>query len=575
MTDFQNLGLEKRRINDAPILSDLLIYKNKFQKKIVGFFDHLEKGYNKNPFIILPPAYAETKKDYLSLSYYLVVNGFNVIRYDNTYQLGESEGDIRHSRLMKMTNDLRATLDYVEARFRTEEIAVFASSLAARIAMRIASEDRRIKFLMSLVGVANLQNSLKLIYRKDLIKEYKKGVRWGSTDIMGFEIEDDFLGEAINENFYSINDTINEAQKLKIPIVYLVAENDAWIDFDDAKRIFDNTASSIKEFVVVPTALHQLQENPKLARSIIMNIALYAVKYFKKKKKQARINNLYEPKIRHIVWQNKRETLRLKKMGVITKESEISFWDKYLSKYVSIMKSEDFKEHLSFLLELMGIIKPGMKILDAGCGNGHFGAWLLTHILNKQNNDPMLFDYKNPLVYIGLDFISSALEEASKHHEALLKNFAENNKEKIAEYIRCEYILSDLEKNIMIPKNSIDKICCNFVISYVNSDIKALNRLSNLLKSGGRIVVSSLKPYADLSLIYSNYASQVETEDELTEGRKLLSAAGQIRQKEKEGHYRFYTVEELLSLVKKTKLVGAKAYRSFGNQANIVVAEKK
>ena len=47
----------------------------------------------KTPLIIIPSAYAETKKDALHLSYYLVANGFQVLRYDNTNHTGESDAE--------------------------------------------------------------------------------------------------------------------------------------------------------------------------------------------------------------------------------------------------------------------------------------------------------------------------------------------------------------------------------------------------------------------------------------------------------------------------------------------------
>ena len=62
--------------------------------KIVGYYDYIVGSeFKKKDFIIIPPAYGETKKDYISLSYYLVINGFHVIRYDATNHAGESDGE--------------------------------------------------------------------------------------------------------------------------------------------------------------------------------------------------------------------------------------------------------------------------------------------------------------------------------------------------------------------------------------------------------------------------------------------------------------------------------------------------
>ena len=60
----------------------------------------------------------------------------------------------------------------------------------------------------------------------------------------------------------------------------------------------------------------------------------------------------------------------------------------------------------------------------------------------------------------------------------------------------------------------------------------------------------------------------------ILEGRKLLSSAGKIRYKEKYGHYRFFDENELVDIMGKAGFIKIQVYRSFGNQANVAIAEK-
>jgi hypothetical protein len=88
------------------------------------------------------------------------------------------------------------------------------------------------------------------------------------------------------------------------------------------------------------------------------------------------------------------------------------------------------------------------------------------------------------------------------------------------------------------------------------------------------VVVTSLKPGADLSEIYRNFISIAETPQELYEGRKLLSNAGMIKIKEVRGLYHFYTEKDLKQAVREAGFFRVRTFRSFGDQANAIVCSK-
>ncbi len=55
------LSLESFWEAKAPIVSESIFFENNDGKKIVGFYDHLGNSTIKDPFIIIPPGYGETK----------------------------------------------------------------------------------------------------------------------------------------------------------------------------------------------------------------------------------------------------------------------------------------------------------------------------------------------------------------------------------------------------------------------------------------------------------------------------------------------------------------------------------
>jgi hypothetical protein len=95
-----------------------------------------------------------------------------------------------------------------------------------------------------------------------------------------------------------------------------------------------------------------------------------------------------------------------------------------------------------------------------------------------------------------------------------------------------------------------------------------------VLKPHGRLVVSNLKPYADLSAIYRNFVGMARTADEIEEGRRLLDNSGKIKEREGEGLFNFLYHSELESLLRAAGAADRRVYSAFGNQALIAVAEK-
>jgi hypothetical protein len=61
--------------------------------KIAACVDYAGEKLNpKRPWVVTAPKYGETKKNNLQMAYYLAANGLNVLRFDHTNHVGESEG---------------------------------------------------------------------------------------------------------------------------------------------------------------------------------------------------------------------------------------------------------------------------------------------------------------------------------------------------------------------------------------------------------------------------------------------------------------------------------------------------
>jgi len=88
------------------------------------------------------------------------------------------------------------------------------------------------------------------------------------------------------------------------------------------------------------------------------------------------------------------------------------------------------------------------------------------------------------------------------------------------------------------------------------------------------VVLSSMKPHCDMSVIYRDFITQQVTETEVESARDLLRAAGKIRLKEEIGHYAFFSDNELAALAGEAGFTGTENFISLGNQAVVIKAQK-
>jgi SAM-dependent methyltransferase/esterase/lipase len=552
------------------VASELVAYENRQGKRIVGFQDFPPGDSGQRPWMIVLPGYGETKTDVLAVSYFLARNDFNTLRFDYSDHIGESDGDIRDTTLTKIKDDILSALDYLYRRHRPRTVGVVGSSLACRALLRAAVEDDRIGMLVNLVSIVDLRKTLFEIYKEDHLGRALKGLPNGVMDVLGFQVDaDNFLRSAIEDGYENLSTTLADAQQLRVPALFLAAEKDAWVDLRDVTDVFSATGSEQKHLYVLEGGMHRLCENPAVAREALRRAVEYAVRYLANRKRPVFVQ---EPVLREIGARIRKEKERNRIIHAVTKDEERAFWKTYLEKYWFIINIHDYWNLLALIDRLLGEPKPGDRILDAGCGIGNYGTFLLLRLIYQFRQSLIPASEPPRFCYIGLDFVQEAISQAKGTHLHVQSEFANGLRlypgSRPAAY---DYLQADLEAPLPFAKGSFERICCNLVVSYVENPARVVANLVQMLKSKGRIVLTSLKPFADLSQIYRNFIEVAETEREIEEARRLLSNAGRVMAKEAEGIYRFFSEEELADLLRDAGLSEVETYRSFGNQANVAV----
>lgn len=557
-------------VSAGQVRTDYVSYLNSAGLRLSACLDHTGRLQEK-PWVVVAPKYGETKKNNLQLAYYLAANGLNVIRFDQSNHIGESEGRMQDFTLPGAVGDIIGTLDYLERHHGVTRSVLVSNSLSARCAFRAAATDSRISKLISVAGVVNMQGTLAEVYREDIFGTYLAGRHWGLTDILGFDINGEiFLGTAVDAGLHSLAGTGEDIARLKVPLIYFFGTDDAWIKYDDVVRTL--AGHPLCQLIPVEGAMHEVRENPRAADDVFRRI-VWACGHEEDYPGETE-SALKSPDKKGLIAQNRQEREKMQEAEGPA-ETENEFWSGYLEKYSVLEKSDDYRSYMELLGRLC-IFRPGAIVLDAGCGNGIFGLWVVREAFLQRRTS---FARNLPAFYVGLDLTRRGLEDAMDNHERALGRT--DNGAFVgppgAGYARFDF--NELGQGAGSPRlpfadHTFDVICCSLLLSYLTQPQALLLELARVARPGAVVVLSSMKPHCDMSVIYRNFIDQQVTKTEMESARDLLRAAGKIRVKEEVGHYAFFSEAELSALAAGAGFKVQETFQSLGRQAIVIKTQK-
>jgi pimeloyl-ACP methyl ester carboxylesterase len=211
---------------------------------------------------ILLPAFGLTKLDLIAPAYYLLSNGFEVVRFDPTHHVGNSTGGIADFTMSRLTADIATVLD----RLATPDTVVVSISLSSRAAYR-ALAGRKLRGLFLLSPVVNMRHTLREVTGEDLIASYHEGTLPESKDILGFEVKKPFCRDCVEAGFAELKGTLAEVGRLALPCWFIVGTHDQWVELDEVKQV----ASAMRGARLVPItgANHQMFRSPVIIQSYL------------------------------------------------------------------------------------------------------------------------------------------------------------------------------------------------------------------------------------------------------------------------------------------------------------------
>ncbi len=139
-----------------------------------------------------------------------------------------------------------------------------------------------------------------------------------------------------------------------------------------------------------------------------------------------------------------------------------------------------------------------------------------------------------------------------------------------------------LDLSLDFREKRYDKIAASLLISYLFNPDEIILDFFRILKPGGLLLVSSMKPDSDISVIFTNYinkASELERENaadigpetDLVSARAMLNEAASLFQLEEDGFFRFYTGEDLAGMMRRAGFIDITINMSMGNPPQAVI----
>lgn len=155
------------------------------------------------------------------------------------------------------------------------------------------------------------------------------------------------------------------------------------------------------------------------------------------------------------------------------------------------------------------------------------------------------------------------------------------------EFYKLNFGHNGLKLHLDFKENCFDKIIASLFISYLFNPDEIFYDFYRMLKPNGLLLVSSMKPDSDISLIFANYIDKIQHFDfsdsdirsqdiSLLGAREMLNEAATLFELEEEGYFKFFSDKELVDMFQAAGFSHVRVFSSMGDppQAFIVTGRK-
>ena len=561
----------------APVISVPRECRNARGQTIAIIDNHLRDPAGANtPVVIVAPGFGQTALDYAALSYYLAEHQFRVLRYDHTNHLGNSEGELQHTTLRSMQHDLSTVVDFVRHTWPQAPVLLLASDLAARAALKAATQIRPVDLLLLVNPSIDIGAMLMTVHGHDLIADYHYGLRRGIANLLGLNVNVDlFVGDLIAGHFTDLQSTLADLRLTgaTIGIVSGPTTTFSSIPPADLPHAFMSTLGPRTRVISIPTPLtdHTLlvrESHPAAFKQILEQIssALPAQDARPPRDSSAR---------QHLARQRKIEqeyTCLLHDGAQIGREALCSA---HLAQLPQLANLQEYRTLLDDLYRFMSPLDAGSVSVDAGIGESDLiRASLVNHLY--RTGHATWISKSSPLL-VGARRTSETIGPARHAVQILQRELASGFVGRLGAMppLMVAWIQADWTESLPFRTDTLHRLVCNLALPYVPSPLSALREWLRILRPEGRLILTTFHPDTDLSSLYRHTLRQTNQDEFSAQAQPLLHFFGRIREAI---HYRtLHTFDQgtLSDLLRQCGLSSFQILPVFEGQALVAIVEKR
>ena len=571
-------------------------YSNLNNEKIVGILNttriNPQGGGKINcPVVIIPPAYAR-RKETTGLLALTIAENFKkrgeeiaILRYDGIRTIGESHNDedckkdraeMLNFTLSQGIKDLSTTLEYINSKnspVSPSQILLISFSNASVIARKVILLNKflNITCWINVMGITDPQDLiLNATCGIDYIDQYENGDTLGTFELLGHQVKKNILEDVLTNKMARLENARVDIAAINFPIIWIYGKYDYWTNQRRIKDVMSLKSKGKRVLIEVPTG-HILRSGKEAL--LVFNLITEKIweQCFGFPIKSSSPNRIRATKFTQQEWRN------IKNQSI---ESKV-YWKEYMlgkkkeSLGFDILSfTNEYQEMMEKQVDLLDI-KSDDLICDMGGGTGNLTQ---TFFRTKEQTFP-----KAPLLNLNIvqvDLIPEILKRSKEKHRQLINELPLSSL-----FLKVKYIGADLNveqnKNLPFSDSCFSKVIGSLLISYLNKPVKTVQEFYRILKPGGKLILSTLKPDADMSKAFHDLAEKINLGDRPIEGyskeallesaQEYINSTSYLSDLEEEGVFKFYNEEELFNLIKKGSFKQIEVFETGGNPPKILI----
>lgn len=525
------------------VVTDLLSCINPYDRRIALYHDHAPHSrLALSPLVIITPGFAHPKEQYVELAYYLAGQGMQVLRYDCTNHVGESDAAAPHATLSDMLMDFTTVLDFAAEFWPSCPLFVIGHGIGGRIAARGLKDYSRLAGLLLLHVPLDLDEELHRLQHTDIdpMQAHKPDFETGT--IFGLNvIAERFIHDAILSRLAGVHDFLDDLEGLRAPTGIFAPLEEAAAHRDILDRIRAALGEACRFVTFLAEPITGAPAQPLRPDNWFDRIARFCLTEGSRAPQAGRLVPMPTQDLR---LETGLELTRVRCLHRRSSAERARNWNDFATHSRPLLNLPDYWKLLERSCQLLAPLDSTCRLLCIGDASGHLGTFLLTHHAYRQRTlGPAGLD--GP-AYTGLDFHCDGLIQS---RQTLLSIQAKLSRESARPWpadrsLAPSFCLGDLGGPLPLSDNSYDAVFCHIVLGHFADPLSTLRECMRVLVPGGRLVLLCLQPAADLSAWYRHQLSG-RAPGAGPSSSVLLRAFGEFQRSYLEGVLRRFTPRQV------------------------------